>query len=161
MRKIILIAISVVAVAGLALIFFKGKPNLNTPTTSPTSVTEQTIPTQFAEKVDLTASFEIYTNNTKRIFTASMYHNLSQDVYITADDPSVVHVKKKGITWNDFFATLPMQLSKDCLVTGTKQTFCSGADGKLRFFINNQENSNALNELINEGDFLKVTYGSK
>ena len=160
LRKIILIAILVAAITSLALFFFKGKQNLSTSTTAPTSTTNQVTPTQFAEKVDITASFEIYTNTTKRIFTASMYHNLSQDVYITADDPSIVHVKKTGITWDAFFATLPMQLSKECLVTGTKQTFCSGPEGTLRFFINDVENPDALDEIINEGDFLKITYGS-
>jgi len=89
-----------------------------------------------------------------------MYHNLSQDVYITSDNPSIIHVKKAGITWADFFATLPMKLSKDCLVTGTKQTFCTGQEGSLRFYINDIENPEALDEIINEDNFLKVTYGS-
>ena len=159
MRKIILIAISIAVIAGLALFFFKGKQNLSTLTTAPTSIIEQTTPTQFAEKVDIIASFEIYTFTTKRIFTASMYHNLSEDVYITADDPSVIHVKKNGITWADFFATLPMQLTRDCLITGTKQTFCNDSEGTLRFFINEAENPDALDEIINEGDALRITYG--
>jgi len=98
------------------------------------------------------------TKGTKRIFTSSMYHNLSPDVYITADNPSVIHVKKSGITWRDFFETLPMTLSEDCLVTGTKQTFCTGEDGVLRFFINGEENRNALNLKIESGDSLKVDY---
>jgi len=108
--------------------------------------------------VEFTASFEIYTKSTKRIFTSSMYHNLSSDVYITADNPSVIHVKKSGVTWRDFFETLPMTLSEDCLVTGTKQTFCTGEDGVLRFFINGEENRNSLNLKIESGDSLKVDY---
>jgi hypothetical protein len=108
--------------------------------------------------VNLTASFEIYTNGAKRIFTAPMYHNLSQDVYITAGNPGLVYVKKGGITWNDFFKTLPMQLSKDCLVTGTKETFCTGDNGSLHFFINGQENPNSLELKIKNEDNLLVKY---
>ena len=87
-----------------------------------------------------------------------MYHNLSSNVYISAADPSQVHVKRKGTTWADFFATLPMKLSKDCLVTGTKQTFCTNDSYKLKFFINDKENPNALDEEIKEGDIFKVLY---
>src|SRR3989344_2956506 len=159
MKKLLLILIPVIAI--FSLVFYLNSSRKKTaPATSPTPTTFEVSPTKTQEKVDITASFEIYTNTTKRIFTASMYHNLSEDVYITSDNPSIIHVKKAGVTWADFFATLPMKLSKDCLVTGTKQTFCTGQEGSLRFFINDQENPDALDEVINEGDFLKVTYGS-
>jgi hypothetical protein len=39
---------------------------------------------------------------------------------------ATVHVRKAGVIWSDFFKTLPMELTKDCLITGTKQTFCIG-----------------------------------
>ena len=53
--------------------------------------------------VDFTASFEIYTNGTKRVFTQAMYHNQSNDVFIENPDPSLVHVKKASVTWAGFF----------------------------------------------------------
>lgn len=105
-----------------------------------------------------TARFEIYTQGTKRVFTAAMYHNLSSDVYLTADDPSVVYVAKDGVRWTDLFATLPMELTKDCLVTGTKQTFCTGEQGQLRFFVNGVEDPEALSREVGVGDELRVTY---
>ena len=159
MKKILLILIPVVAIFSLVL-YLNSTRKKQAPATSPTPTTFEISPTKTEEKVDITASFEIYTNTTKRIFTASMYHNLSEDVYITSDNPSIIHVKKAGVTWADFFATLPMKLSKDCLVTGTKQTFCTGQEGSLRFYINDIENPEALDEIINEDNFLKVTYGS-
>ena len=154
-----MIAIFILALISLAY-YLNSIRKKTAPATSPTPTTFEISPTKTEEKVDITASFEIYTNTTKRVFSASMYHNLSQDVYITADNPSIVHVKRAGITWHDFFATLPMQLSKECLVTGTKQTFCTGQEGSLRFYINDIENPNALDEIINEGDSLRVTYGA-
>lgn len=110
------------------------------------------------KEVSFTATFEIYTKGTRRIFTDPRYHNLSPSVYITASEPSTVFVKKEGISWNDFFKTLPMQLTYDCLVTGTQQTFCTGEDGVLRFFINENENRSALDLKIEVGDNLKVTF---
>ena len=77
------------------------------------------------KNVDYKARFAIFTNGTKRVFTAPMYHNLSEDVYIEASDPSVVHVKKEGKTWMNFFLTLPFKLDKNCLTTVTNETFCA------------------------------------
>jgi len=158
MKKTLFIVILILALIFLAIYFYSPRKK-QSPTTPTTPKTGQITPTKTQETVDITASFEIYTNGIKRIFTASKYHNLSQDVYITADDPSIVHVKKKGITWSNFFATLPMELSKDCLVTGAKQTFCNQGEKKLRFFLNETENPDALDEIINNGDTLRVTFG--
>jgi hypothetical protein len=107
---------------------------------------------------NFTATFEIYTNGTKRIFTDPKYHNKSLDVYIESKNPSLINVQKPDITWSDFFATLPMKLDKECLTTGTGQVFCSNKDKKLRFYINEIEKQDALTSKISPGDFLKVEY---
>ena len=150
MKKIWLLVLVVFVI--LAAIFFL-RPKTSTLPNDQTST-----PTVTPKPTDITASFEIVTLGTKRIFTSTMYHNLSTDVYISAADPNQVHVKKEGTTWTDFFATLPMKLSKDCLTTGTGQTFCSNDSQRLKFFINDKEDPSALDKEINEGDKLLVTY---
>ncbi|MEK7595356.1 MAG: hypothetical protein AAB443_02050 [Patescibacteria group bacterium] len=110
---------------------------------------------------DIKASFAIFTNGTFRIFTASMYHNLSQDSYIEASNPNIVQVKKSGTTWNDFFSTLPFKLTSECLTTGTKETFCNGNRGTLKFYINDEQSNNALTQEIKDGDKLLVTFGTE
>lgn len=105
-----------------------------------------------------TARFEIYTNGTKRVFTSSMYHNQSDYVYIDKPDPSIVNVNKLNVTWHDFFKTLPFTLNKECLITGTKQTFCNNETKKLHFYLNEQETIDALDQVIQENDFLRVEY---
>ena len=116
------------------------------------------IPQATSEEVNIEANFDIYTNGTKRVFTSSMYHNLSSDVFIESGRPNTVQVRKEGVTWNNFFETLPMELTKDCLVTGTKQTFCTGNDGVLKFYINDIEDKDALDKQIRKGDNLLVKY---
>ncbi len=148
-------------------IFFSGcvgqKSELGTPRPNPTTQeiqSTQVEPTaQPQEFEEFTASFAIYTNGTKRIFSDSKYHNQSPDVFLEAADPSSIFVKKQGIVWKDFFETLPFSLTKECLVTGTKQTFCTSQNGRLRFFLNGQESPDALELPIQAGDFLKVTFG--
>ncbi len=112
-------------------------------------------------EADYVAGFLIYTNGTRRIFTASMYHDLSEDIYIDSRNPNVVNVKKPNQTWNDFFKTLPFSLTKDCLITGTGQTFCTGQNGDLKFYINGKNDPDVLNKIIEENDRLLVSFGSE
>ncbi len=118
-------------------------------------------PTKTAQSVDYSAGFAIFTNGTFRVFTASMYHNLSQDVYIEANNPNVVKVKKTETTWDDFFQTLPFKLTPQCLTTGTNETFCTGSKGTLQFYINGEKSSNVLSQEIRQGDKLLVTFGNE
>jgi hypothetical protein len=111
------------------------------------------------KETNLKASFAIFTNGTYRIFDDPKYLNQSSDVFM--EKANIITVKKSGITWSEFFKTLPMSLDKDCLVTGTGQTFCSNENSKLRFFINGIENPDALDEEINEDDKLLVTFGNE
>lgn len=111
-------------------------------------------------ETDITATFEVHTNGTKRVFTNPMYHDLDADVYLTLDNPSVVHVKRAGVAWSDLFETLPMQLTSECLTTGTGQSFCQSNTHRLIFYLNGQESPAALDSIIKQGDHLMVVYES-
>lgn len=120
----------------------------------------ETAQTENPAAVATTAAFLIYTNNVKRSFTASMYHHKSNDVYLTAQNPQLVHVTVQSITWGEFFRTLPMRLTAQCLTTGTKETYCTQPSGmKLQFFLNGQETPAVLRLAIANNDRLLVTYG--
>lgn len=155
MNKILLVTLFLALIVGGY--FLLGANTKETPPSQTPSPQATTTPVA----VDYQAGFAIFTNGTFRIFTAAMYHNRSKDVFIQADSPNVVHVKKAGITWNDLFATLPMQLTKDCLITGTKQTFCTNSKEQLRFYLNGREDKNALDKQIESGDGLLVSFGSE
>lgn len=146
--------IIIIALAISGLIYFTSRPSTTTPTSpspEPTAVTN----------TDIEAHFAIFTNGTFRIFTASMYHNLSPDAYIEASNPNLIKIKKSGTTWNDFFTTLPFKLTSECLTTGTGQTFCTGKQGTLKFYLNGTQMTDALSQVINHGDKLLVTFGSE
>lgn len=114
-----------------------------------------------SQEVDVTAGFAIFTNGVFRVFTSSMYHNLSSEAYISRSEPNVIHVKVSGITWGEFFATLPLELTQACLVTGNKERYCSNDSAKLKFYINGVEDDNVLSREITQSDKLLITYGSK
>ena len=153
MKKIFLVT-AILATVSLGVFYWQSRPVTKIQSIPEAIPPKQPDPTQ----LDFTARFEIYTNGTKRIFTAAMYHNQSPDVYIENSDPSTVYVKKENITWDDFFKTLPFSVTKDCLVTGTKQTFCSNSSEKLKFILDGVETANALELDINPNDFLEIRY---
>lgn len=157
MNKVLVFAatlIILIGIIGLNLFF-------NTPQTiqSLSQPTTQNTPTPSV--IEATASFGIFTNGTIRIFTDKKYHNLSSDVYIETDTPSVIHVKKSGITWGDFFATLPMKVTNDCLTTGTGQMFCTNTNALLKFYINGKLTPSALEKVITNGDQLVISFGNE
>lgn len=155
MKKIIIIGIVVITIAAALIISSNSQENkINSP-----AIQAQTSPTETI--TDAKASFVIFTNGTLRIFSDPRYHNLSTDIYLQSDNPNIVHVKKAEVTWDDFFKTLPMKLSYDCITTGTGQTFCSNANQKLKFYINGKLEPNALDMVIKNGDQLLVSYGNE
>lgn len=145
----------------LVLLFLKTTINQTVPLRKTSTLLSPSPIIDAPKSVDYQARFAIYTNGLKRTFTASMYHNLSENVYIEASDPSIVHVKKDGIRWMDFFLTLPFKLSKDCLTTGTNEAFCATKNATLKFYLNGVRNDNLLFEKIKDGDWVLITYGSE
>ena len=150
--------VSVIVLAGASYLLFKNQTN-NPTISAPTNNISSTPSSNIRGKTE--ANFAIYTNGTFRIFTDSRYHNRSQDVFISSANPNVVNVRKKGTTWNYFFKTLPMKLTKDCLTTGTGQIFCSNQTHTLKFFINGTKDDEALDREIKNEDQLLVSYGPK
>lgn len=108
-----------------------------------------------------TAKFAIYSNGFYRAFSLPMYHNLSKKAYITSPNTHVVRVDKPGITWDQFFKTLPFELSYECLVAGTGEQFCNDGTNSLKFYINGKRSTDILSKKIQKNDELLVSYGQE
>lgn len=153
-RKLILGSFIVLLLVAIGYIVFRNIPfetkrNLASPTNEVVS-----------EKVTypLEASFEIYTNGTKRDFSANMYHELDPKAYIDPTPPYNIVIANPGTTWQEFFDTLPFSLSEDCLTTGTGQTFCNSSGASLHFYLNGVETETVLTEQIRSNDRLIIKY---
>lgn len=145
------IVITFLIISGYTLFNKPQTQTQQTPTTSPTTQDQQ---------VNIKATFTIITGNITRSFKAKKYHNNSPDVYIESSDPTIVHVTKSGITWDDFFKTLPMKISKDCLITGDSESLCTEKQGTLKFYLNDLETPDLLDKEIKAGDkaLIKFTF---
>lgn len=105
------------------------------------------------------AGFAIFANGLKRDFTASKYHNLDTKVHLHESNTEIIHKHVSGVTWGDFFNSLPMKLTNTCLTTGTGQTFCNSQKGTLKFYLNGQKVDDSLRKEIKDGDTILITYG--
>lgn len=157
--KMFILIITAFIVSGITGWYLYSNQNQSIPVGQTDTSKDTPVSTNTPIVNEFNASFEIVTNGTRRIFTAAMYHNQSSEVFIQNPDPSIIYVKKEGITWTDFFKTLPFSLTKTCLVTGTKETFCNDGNKKLMFFLNSLEMPDALDLKIQPGDVLRVVYG--
>lgn len=158
----VLFSCGVIVIGGLYILSnFSSKPSVQTTITQQSSISEEATQSPNNDLIDYKAAFAIYTNGVFRVFTASMYHNLSEDVYIQSDNPNTVHVKKSAVTWDYFFKTLPFSLTKDCLVTGTKETFCTNQTKALKFYLNGVRNDDLLDTEIKPNDQALITYGNE
>lgn len=155
MKKIVIIGL-VFLILIVAFVFHSSSQK---DTIKPASRTSE--PSSTPSPHEVQATFTIYTNGTLRIFSDPRYHNLSEDVYIQPDNPSIIHVEKAGTTWGVFFDTLPMKLSAECLTTGTGQVFCTNENKSLKFYINRQLKPAALDMQIRDGDQLLVSFGDE
>ena len=150
------IIILILALALVGLVLYLKPISLPTSQVPPPASNFTPLPTQ--ERNNL-AGFGIYTNGTFRVFTNPRYHNKSEEIYIESKNPYIIHIKKEGATWGDFFKTLPMDLKHDCLIAGTGEKFCNGAQGTLKFYINEEKVEDFLNRKIEDGDRALITYG--
>lgn len=144
-----------------ALIFWLVRSNETTePVAKDSAATSVEVKKSEPEK-PYTAKFAIYSNGFYRAFSLPMYHNLSKKAYITAPDTHVVRVDKPGITWDQFFKTLPFELSYECLVAGTGEQFCNNDTNSLKFYINGTRTTDILSKKIQKDDELLVSYGQE
>ncbi|MDA1316620.1 MAG: hypothetical protein O3B87_01190 [bacterium] len=159
--KKILLHISLVFILGVAFVFFKATTTSREKSEISTEVNREENIETIDERVNLRSSFAIVTNGTVRVFTAPMYHELSPDAFITANEPNSIQVTKAGTTWDDFFKTLPFSLSEECLITGTGETFCNEGNNTLKFFLNGNRVEKLLGKEIRNGDKALITYGQE
>ncbi len=117
--------------------------------------------TMASAKEPFLARFLIYTNGTKRIFSTRKYYLQWPDAFLRSDGPTIVHVATKGTTWGNFFHSLPLTLTQQCLVISQLQQFCTDSENSLKFYLNGKKISEFLTLEIHDGDRALISYGAE
>jgi hypothetical protein len=114
-------------------------------------ITDTAVATTQSEISDYSAGFAVFIHNS--------FQNFSEDIYIQSEHPNTISINKAGRTWGDFFKTLPMTITKNCLTKGKGQNYCTGQGGKLQFYVNGVKTDEIEKKPIQQGDKLLITYG--
>ncbi len=155
MKVLLPVAILIATIA--TFIFLTSKPDPEPNKQTPTTNSNTTSSEVENKEVFVNAKFSIYTLGTKRDFSNSMYQNLSEKAYIATGKGDQI-IARSNTTWKEFFDTLPFSIDTQCLVTGTKQRFCTNKTQNLNFYLNGAVDPEALSRSINEGDELEVRF---
>ncbi|HLC79901.1 MAG TPA: hypothetical protein VJG83_05790 [archaeon] len=91
-------------------------------------------------------------------YMSSPYRPLSENVHMHDFNPNVIHFHDKKATLGDFFTSIGMVLSKDCIDTGS-DTFCSGENGTLQMYVNGVRSEQFQEHKPKDLDKILILYG--
>ena len=115
-------------------------------------------------EVHVHSDFLVYLDGKVYDFTADQYQTsaeqtLHQDIHLHDNEDEVIHRHNVGITLGEFFTSLGVQLSKDCIQTSTDKQFCSDDTNKLLLYINEEPTTDIASYVNQEEDQLLLYYG--
>ncbi len=72
----------------------------------------------------------------------------------------MVHLHWSGVTVHDFFESLGMNLTDQCLTLDTGEEYCSDETNTLKLYANNERVESITSYLWEDLDRVLITYGS-
>lgn len=116
------------------------------------------------EPVHLHADLRVFVDGAAIDFSQDKYqstkeHELNPETHFHDGVGNMVHVHAAGVTLNDLFGSLDMNLSRDCLQLDSGESKCATGEQKLRLYVNGTESADAGDYLIKDLDRVLVFYG--
>lgn len=130
-----------------------------------TSWTDQYEHEHDSEEFHVHADFLVYIGDEKFDFTQDKYQSTakslqSDKVHLHDNKGNVIHLHAEGITLGDFFTSLGFNLTNQCLVTDTKEEYCTDNDNTLTLYVNGKVLENIANYQIIDNDQILLYYGT-
>lgn len=113
----------------------------------------------FEQKVHIHADFKVYINDNIIDFSQPMYQLRDKYIHVEDNIGDVVHVHKADVTISDFFETLDIKFNNKCITIPIEGSFCNDDNLQLRFFVNNEENSEFEKYEMKNFDKILISYG--
>ena len=106
---------------------------------------------------------KLYLNGAPVDFSIQKYQvNPSrQHVHMEGGDGDVVHVHATGVRVGFFFSTLGITFNSACVVMDTGKRFCNNENNTLKFYANNEPNSEFEMYIMKSTDRILVSYGNE
>ncbi len=125
-------------------------------------------PTQNGEPTAVHWHFDLKTviNGKEIDFSQSKYQStdekkLSEYVHLHDGNGKVVHIHQSGISLQDFFQSIGMDITTGCITTDTKETLCSTNTKALSVYVNGEKEPRAGEYEPKDLDRILVVYGPK
>jgi protein-disulfide isomerase len=108
--------------------------------------------------------FKVIADGKEFDFSESKYQEskdnpLDADAHFHDGNGKIVHLHKRDISLGQFLQSLKFTLTKTCLITDPKTSYCSGGDKTLKVFVNEKENTDYENYIPKDLDRILITYG--
>lgn len=118
------------------------------------------------DKYHIHADFKVYVNGKAMDFTQSKYQSteekeLNEYIHLHDGNGDIIHVHKKGIRLGEFFDSLGIKFSSECLVLDTGESYCGSEDQLLKFYVNGKENNLYDKYEPQDLDRILIVYGKQ
>ena len=77
------------------------------------------------------------------------------------DEEDVIHVHATGITLKQFFNTLNIKLSRNCIIFEDGNEFCNDRSETLKYYVNGKINDETPDNEVKDLDKILITYGDE
>ncbi len=120
--------------------------------------------THETDGVHVHSDFLFYADGERVRFTDERYQShsgqvLHPDMHFHDKSDLVIHRHAEGITLGDFFDSLSISITNDCLKLDTGTTFCTDANSQFVVFVNGEPIQDPANYSNREGDRILFYYG--
>jgi len=109
------------------------------------------------------ADFKVYINGEEiKVYQEkNLEKNKFTHMHPGKDEEDVIHVHATGVTLKQFFNTLNIKLSRNCIILEDGKEFCSIKSKTLKYYVNNKLNDEAPDYEINDLDKILISYGDE
>ncbi len=151
-------AFAVGCIVSLAIGYVTGAVQL------PTKTTTYPIGTSYDQEVHVHADFSLYLGDERVRFTDAKYQSDTQHIHHPSlhfhdGNDEVIHRHADNVTLSDFFASIGMELTNDCLTMDTGIEHCTSDVGTLLLMVNGERIMDITKYITEEEDRILLYYG--
>lgn len=111
------------------------------------------------------ANFAVVVNGKAFDFSSDQFQSTEQKelnttVHLHNKRGTLLHVHKENSTWQEFFQSLGMDLTKDCFIESKTTKYCSNDSQKLSLVLNGTKLTEWENMPVRDLDRLLIAYGT-
>lgn len=110
------------------------------------------------------ADFRLYINGNPLDFSQTKYQSvegkeLDPDVHLHNSNGYDIHIHKKGVTLGQFFKSLHITFSSNCLTLDTGEKYCNDSSNSLKMYVNGKQNNQFDKYAPVDLDRILISYG--